>query len=123
MTNDELISKIQRQVIKARDTDGNGSMIGLTFEEAERLCDIASEKNDPLEAELEALRYDCARWKRKWGEERKQGMNAMRLHYDSYQDLQDLHMTRKTIFYRCKCGRMREEGVACVNKECSHGDG
>jgi hypothetical protein len=34
------------------------------------------------------------------------------------QDHNDMFNAYKTIFYRCSCGRVREQGIICPNENC-----
>jgi hypothetical protein len=34
------------------------------------------------------------------------------------QDHNDMFNAYKTIFYRCGCGRLREQGIVCPNENC-----
>jgi hypothetical protein len=33
-------------------------------------------------------------------------------------DCNDMRKSVKTIFYRCKCGHLREQGIVCMNNDC-----
>jgi hypothetical protein len=35
-----------------------------------------------------------------------------------WQDHNDMYNAFKTIFYRCECGRLREQGIICPNENC-----
>lgn len=63
---------------------------------------------------LRKLKYQRARSTKLKGKNEKLSGLVEKL----FSDRDDMLGAVQTIFYRCSCGHMREEGIRCINEEC-----